>query len=144
PEQLCPEAPQLWEQLRREIDTRKGLEQRFALAGGSTVPEAPRGEGPAELPRLPGYEFLGELGRGGCGVVYRARQLALGRVVALKMILSGSQASFEERLRFQREAEAIARLQHPNIVQVFEVGECDGSLFFSLELCGGGSLQKVL
>jgi WD40 repeat protein len=93
---------------------------------------------------VPGYEILEELGHGGMGVVYRARQLKLGRIVALKMILAGSHAGAEELHRFRTEAEAIARLQHPNIVQVFEVGECQGGPFFSLEFCGGGSLGKKL
>jgi WD40 repeat protein len=93
---------------------------------------------------VPGYEVLGELGRGGMGVVYRARQVALGRTVALKMILAGAHAGADERARFRREAEAIARLSHPNIVAVHEVGEHDGRLFFSLEFCPGGSLDRQL
>src|SRR5262249_59058671 len=79
----------------------------------------------SSLPSVPGYEVLAPLGRGGMGIVYRARQLGLNRLVALKMILSGHHAGDEERLRFRAEAEAVARLQHPNIVQVFEVGGHD-------------------
>jgi WD40 repeat protein len=92
----------------------------------------------------PGYEILGTLGRGGMGVVYLARQSSLNRVVALKMVLSGAHAGDEELARFRTEAEAIARLQHPNIVQVHEVGELAGRPYFSLEFCGGGSLEKRL
>jgi serine/threonine-protein kinase len=78
------------------------------------------------------------------GVVYQARQTKLGRVVALKMILSGAHAGADELARFRREAEAIARLQHPNIVQIYEIGERGGLPYFSLEFCGGGSLEKKL
>jgi hypothetical protein len=91
-----------------------------------------------------GYEVLSELGRGGMGVVYQARHVALNRVVALKMILSGAHASGDEMARFRREAEAIARLQHPGIVAVHEIGEHNGHPFFSLELCPGGSLENKL
>jgi tRNA A-37 threonylcarbamoyl transferase component Bud32 len=78
------------------------------------------------------------------GVVYKARQIKANRLVALKMILSGEHAGPAELVRFQTEAEALARLQHPNIVQVHEVGECAGRPFFSLEFCDGGSLEKKL
>src|SRR4051812_17056780 len=82
----------------------------------------PAATGPS-LPTIPGYEVLDVLGRGGMGIVYRARQQDLKRIVALKMIRDDSWAGSEERARFQAEAEAVARLQHPNVVQVYEVGE---------------------
>jgi hypothetical protein len=78
------------------------------------------------------------------GVVYQARQTKLGRLVALKLILAGGHAGADDLARFRTEAEAIARLQHPNIVQVFEVSEYEGRPFFSLEFCPGGSLAKRL
>src|SRR5262249_17393999 len=82
---------------------------------------------------VPGYEILGKLGEGGMGVVYKARQTGLRRIVALKMILAGGHAGAAELARFRTEGQAIARLQHPNIVQVHEVGEHEGKPYFSLE-----------
>src|SRR5947209_15289216 len=109
-------------------------------------PSPPRADGqasPGPPPRaVPGYEILGELGRGGMGVVYRARQLGLERTVALKVILAGTHADPEERARFRAEAQVVAGLRHPNIVQVHEVGEQDGLPFFSLEFVEGGSLAQ--
>ncbi len=94
--------------------------------------------------RLPGYEILGELGRGGMGVVYKARQLGLNRLVAIKMILSGDYAASGDLARFRLEAEAVAKLQHPGIVQVYEIDEVDGKPYFCLEFVNGGPLQKKL
>jgi WD40 repeat protein len=96
------------------------------------------------LPAVPGYEILGKLGQGGMGVVYRARDTRLDRVVALKMLRGGTQASDQDLARFRAEAEAVARLQHPNVVQVYEVGEVAGLPFFALEYVEGGSLASRL
>jgi len=96
------------------------------------------------VPAIPGYEILGELGRGGMGVVYRARQVRLNRACALKTILGGAHASPEAATRFLAEAEAVARLQHANIVQIHHIGEADGLPFFELEYVEGGSLDKRL
>jgi tRNA A-37 threonylcarbamoyl transferase component Bud32 len=93
---------------------------------------------------LGGYELLEEIGRGGMGVVYKARQIKANRLVALKMILAEGQAGAAAVARFRTEAEAIARLQHANIVQIYEVGELNGRPFFSLELCTGGTLDRKL
>jgi WD40 repeat protein/tRNA A-37 threonylcarbamoyl transferase component Bud32 len=96
------------------------------------------------VPSIPGYEVLGVLGRGGMGVVYKARQIRLNRVCALKMILAGAHATREAAARFVAEAEAIAQLQHPNIVQIHHIGESDGLPFFELEFVAGGSLDQRL
>jgi tRNA A-37 threonylcarbamoyl transferase component Bud32 len=93
---------------------------------------------------VPGYEIIEELGRGGMGVVYKARQTQLNRIVAIKMMLSGEHAGKEERARFQAEGIAVARLRHPHIVQIHEVGSIDDRPFFCLEFLSGGSLAGRL
>ena len=94
-------------------------------------------------PNIPGYEILGELGRGGMGIVYKARHLTLKRTVALKMLRDGDFAGPEELARFRSEAEAVARLHHPNIVQIYEIGEHRGKPYFSLEYVEGGNLAVL-
>jgi serine/threonine protein kinase len=112
--------------------------------------DSPQAAGPiaavidSEPPAVPGFEILGELGRGGMGIVYRARQVALQRTVALKMVLNGAHAGPKELARFRAEAGVIARLQHPNIVQIYDVGEAAGRPYFALEFVGGGSLIQYL
>jgi eukaryotic-like serine/threonine-protein kinase len=112
---------------------------------GTADPEVPTKE-PAEPGRvaIPGYEVLGELGRGGLGIVYKARQVRLNRVVALKLILAGGPARPELLARLKREAESVARLQHPHVVQVYEAGEHQGQFFLALEHVAGGSLASRL
>jgi len=95
------------------------------------------------LPTVPGYEVIGLLGQGGMGTVYKAKHVRLDRVVALKMI-SSEQASPSQRVRFQVEGQALAKLDHPNIVQIYEVDECNGSPYFSLEYLEGGGLDRKL
>ena len=97
-----------------------------------------------ERPVVPGYQIMGELGRGGMGVVYQARQLSLHRTVALKMVLTGSHTGPKDLARFRDEAAVIARLQHPNIVQIYDVGEAAGRPYFVLEFVPGGSLAQQI
>jgi serine/threonine protein kinase/tetratricopeptide (TPR) repeat protein len=99
---------------------------------------------PREMPVVPGYDILRELGQGGMGVVYQARHLTLNRLVALKMIRAGEQARPADLARFRAEAQAVARLQHPNIVQIHEIGEVQGRPFLALEFVAGGSLAQRL
>lgn len=112
-----------------------------ALPSGDAVTPHSEGTPFVRLSSPPGYEVLDEIGRGGVGVVYRARQLALGRTVALKVLLAGQYANDEERARFRSEAEAAARLQHANIVQIFDIGEHEGRPFLALEFIEGPNLS---
>jgi serine/threonine protein kinase/tetratricopeptide (TPR) repeat protein len=110
----------------------------------ATFSETSESAAPRPPVEIPGYLILGRLGGGGMGVVYKARHLRLGRLVALKMIRSGELASAAELARFRTEAQAAARLQHPNVVQIFEVGEVHGQPFFCMEYVEGKSLAELV
>jgi photosystem II stability/assembly factor-like uncharacterized protein/tRNA A-37 threonylcarbamoyl transferase component Bud32 len=135
---VCPECGGAGEQATA------GNRQR-ATTLGDELPPPPRAgpdapQGPEARLALAGYDIIAELGRGGAGVVYKARQKSLNRLVALKVLLTGADADAEELARFRSEAEAIAQLQHPNVVQIYDIGEGGGRLFYSMEFVEGGSL----
>lgn len=147
PEEVCAQDPALLEDVKACLDECRNVD-RMLEHYFSPMPEArrwrQRPSPGARLPRVPGYEVLEILGQGGSGIVYRVRHLRLKRVAALKMLRSGEYASPAELARFIREAEADAALQHPNIVQIFDVGEVDGRAYFTMEFVGGGSLARKL
>ncbi|HEX3275243.1 MAG TPA: protein kinase, partial [Gemmatimonadales bacterium] len=120
-------------------DVRRRGAARCAVPDAGT--SAPCESG-GDWPQIPGYEVEALLGRGGMGIVYRARQLRLNRPVALKMLLAGAFATRAERRRFAREAELVAGLRHPNVVQVYDVGDLDGRPYFTMEFVDGGSLAQ--
>jgi eukaryotic-like serine/threonine-protein kinase len=124
------------EELRRRLACAATIADRFAGLGAAA--------GGRELPVVPGYEIVQEVGRGGMGIVYQARQLGLARTVALKMVSTGLTAGPKDLTRFRAETAALARLQHPNIVQIYDVGEAAGRPYFAFEFVAGGSLAQQL
>jgi WD40 repeat protein len=133
-EHECQQCEEALRQLQGAAEIGPTVQLHAALAG----PPAPS-SGAEALPSIPGYELLEVLGEGGMGVVFKARHRALNRVVALKMVVHAAGDG-----RFRIEAEAAARLLHPHVVQIFEVGEVNGRPFLALEYCPGGSLADRL
>jgi tetratricopeptide (TPR) repeat protein len=136
--------------LEAQFDEHRAISQATHIDAGVT-PTPPPPEpvlalppAPAPLPRIPGYEVISELGRGGMGVVYFARQVRLNRPCALKTILAGDHAPPEAIIRFLGEAETVARLRHPSIVQIHAIGDHDGRPYIELEYIEGGSLASRL
>ena len=151
PEEVCADHPELLGEVRRRLNrVRRVSSQLDAIfptsnSGSSSVAnEKRRLPLNGELPQIPGYEVESILGRGGMGVVYKARQLKLNRSVALKMLIYGAAATPQELARFQREAEAVAALRHPQIVQVYDVGEVNARPYYTMEFVEGGRLAQKL
>jgi predicted Ser/Thr protein kinase len=162
PEDLCQHCPELVEELRgclaamanmdAVLDAQATASEAVPLAGTDPDLTCPLAEPPQDHPRaslahwptFPGYEILEEIGQGGMGVVFKARQIALNRIVALKTILARGAIRAEQERRFVQEAQAMALLQHSNIVQIFEIGESEGHPFLVMEYVPGESLRERL
>lgn len=149
PAEACKACPELLPAVCQRLDDVRSIEQQL----NEMFPDSDNGsdQSPQEsevakgqLPHFADYDVLEILGSGGMGVVFSARHRKLNRTVAIKMLRSGPFASHAEKLRFAREFHAIAALQHPHIVQIYDVGETEGRSFFSMELLDGGSLAERL
>ena len=145
PDEVCGQRKDLLEEVRRRVqrcrELNSSLDQLFSsqnLQGENKFCSE------AGLPQIPHYHVQALIGEGGMGVVYSAQHLKLKRLVALKMLRSGAYASSAELGRFSLEAEAIAGLQHPNIVQIHDLGEIEGRPYFTMEYLDGGSLAQKL
>src|SRR3954470_16482346 len=138
PEEVCSDHPELLTEVRRRWRRMCAIEGELdalfpvAVPGRGADSSASRHVG-ADLPWIPGYDVEALLGRGGMGVVYKARHRRLNRPVALKMLIGGGRAGPRGQARFQREAEAVAGLRHAHIVQVYDVGEHEGWPYFTME-----------
>src|SRR5262245_22190069 len=132
--------PDLADSLAALIDDHERM--RPAADLDSTSCESPAQRPLGTVRYIGDYELLAEIARGGMGVVYRARQVSVNRVVALKMILAGTFATESDRRRFRVEAEAAANLDHPNILPIYEVSEHEGRPYFTMKLAEGGSLDR--
>jgi serine/threonine-protein kinase len=148
PEEVCADSPDLLTAVCKRLDQLQcicnQLDEIFPSDARADRDHLRTAGSQFEWPAISGYDMEEVVGRGGMGIVFRARHLRLGRVVALKMTLGGACAEPSERERFQREAEAIAHLKHPNIVQIYDIGDSDGRPFFTMEFVDGGSLAQRL
>jgi tetratricopeptide (TPR) repeat protein len=150
PEEVCAACPELIPEVRKSLSRVRQVDSQLAAIFPSAHCST-RGSKKAwvarvddQLPTIPGYEVQAVLGHGGMGVVYKAKHLQLNRPVALKMMIYGAAATALEYSRFQREAQAAARLRHPQIVQLYDVGEANGRPFYTMEFVEGGSLAQKL
>lgn len=149
PEEACRECPELLPAVRAELRQLRLLQDELAVifpqrvdSGGDS--DAMVRSAATTLPQVPGYDQLERIGSGGMGVVYKARQITLNRVVALKMLLARGYSGTRHLERFKREAAMVAALRHPNIVQVYDAGDHDGFPFFAMEYVEGGNLAQVV
>ncbi|HEX6813575.1 MAG TPA: protein kinase [Planctomycetota bacterium] len=140
PEAVCAEAPELLP----EVERRWRQVRQLDVAMDAVFPDADATTPPPITPDIPGYAVEGVLGRGGMGIVYRARQLRLDRAVAIKMLLAGAYAGPQAMERFHREARLVAALTHPHVVQVFDSGEFEGWPYLAMELVDGGTLAAQI
>ena len=140
PDELCADFPDLAQELSRRVNILKSMDSVFdSSTHGQGVDEQPS----ATL-AVPGYEILSTLGSGGMGVVYKTRQTRLDRIVAIKTMRGGANATREDIDRFHTEAESAAKLSHPGIVTIHEVGEVDGQHFFSMDFVEGQNLDELI
>jgi serine/threonine-protein kinase len=150
PQEVCRDHPELLPAVLERWNRLQAVDAQIeALFPASNQAQGSSSSNPSlafdtRLPEIPGYEVECVLGRGGVGVVYKARHVVLNRPVALKMLLAGAYAGPQELTRFRREAEAVAALRHANIVQVYDVGELDGRPYFTMEFVEGGDLALHL
>lgn len=147
---LCKDRPDLRAIVAAKIDALVAFDEFFETAESNldTTSQSPLETAPSNRPvpldAIPGFEILEEIGRGGIGVVYKARQSALDRIVALKVILAGGHATEQSRIRFQTEAKAAARFVDPNVVQIFHIDDHGGVPYLVLEYVPGGNLRERL
>jgi serine/threonine-protein kinase len=149
PEEVCGDCPELLPEVRRRLYQMRLVEAELDALFPTSGTDSKAGVAASldvggDLPKIPGYELQTVLGYGGMGVVYKARHLRLNRIVALKMLRAGAHAAPHELARFRREAEAVAGLRHPNIVQVYDVGDHEARPYFTMEFIEGGSLRQKL
>ena len=147
PDDACADSPDLLPEVLQRLRAfhliEAQLESLFPSKDGMDQLGATLQSGDT-LPSIPGYEVESVLGHGGMGVVYRARHVKLDRPVAIKMLLAGVHASLAARACFLNEAEAVARLNHPHVVHIYDFGEIDGRPYFTMEFAGGGTLGDKL